>query len=246
MNIYENVKNSFIESVNIHYVNEEDIFSNYFDTEHLSTRKKNYMHTRSTQLISASACLYKNNLISVLRHIDKQPHIFHFSERKLTSYKSDYIEIRYVLQGILTEKIDEEIIHAKKDDILIIASDFNHCDILEESDAVVLNLTVSHELFNQVFFNKLEDNPLSEFLRKSIFYYNQNNGYLLFETENETIRNQVLQYVYNFYEEIKYKEPGYIDICVGNLVRLFTACSRNYAFNLSKSERKICKAIANS
>ena len=246
MELYNRIEEQFKNCINIHYLSEKIAFTMDGNLEHSSKMTNGVLSTSSTALLSSSACLYKNNLISVMRYYNNAYHIFHFSERKLTSFVSSYIEIRLVLKGILNQEINDKKVTIKENELLIIAEGVKHRDILEDSDAVVLNITINNQILNQVFLDKLHPDPLMQFLRKNVFYGNKDKGYLLFKSADSDLVNLVEKCCGDFYKEVNEKLPGYIDICVGYLVRLFTICSHNYHLDNGDDKENYQKSLFNS
>lgn len=250
MELYEEIKQEFTECENIHYVDESIIYSSDAKVEHRSEVKNGNIISHSTRLFSSSVCIYKNNLISVLRHNQSIPHLFHFKEKKLKKFKSNYIELRFVLSGTLTEEVNDEIITVNTGELLIVSENSSHVDILNKSDAVVINFTINNSIFNEVFFEKIIDDPLQSFLRESINSYRQRHGYLIFKSKNDAIKHNFFSLMQNLYHEINNEQPGYIDVCVGYLVRLFFMVSNYYSpsierFNKEDYMNSLYKSVTN-
>lgn len=168
-----------------------------------------------------------------------QPIRLELSDSSLTSYYSDYIELRYIISGNLTVEIEGEIAHFVKDEICFINSMAYHKESIQESDCMLVNISVQRDVFNEVFLNNVSISPLQQFLRKNIMKHSDEKHYLKFTPLNKDHLNTIQTLLFTIVSEIRYKKPGYIDISKGYLLRLMDELSTGFQHNFSKSDNDI-------
>ncbi len=196
---------------------------------------------RNEEILSVSACRFQEHRMSILRFSDNIPMIYHFVNERFEAIHKNYIDIRYILKGSLTMRIEEDTVKFHEGEFLILSETAEHTEIPAESCGYVLNMSVNNTFFNSVFFDKLSSDPLQDFLRQNILFQNRKNHFIRFSCDKEEISQNMQWYIYNYTRECIDRQPGYLDICTGYLVRLFTLCSNNYQFTFSQSERELYK-----
>lgn len=114
-------------------------------------------------------------------------------------HNHDWVEINYVYSGECTQMINDQIIHLKKGQILLLDSDVIHTLNRLNEDDIVINIIIDRQFLSTNFFNRfLSESIILNFLLNSITYGVEQNHYIKFHAQS----NQRLQLLLNqfFYE----------------------------------------------
>lgn len=239
MKMLDEIKSEYSSCRNIHFVNENEMLHAKYDVGRKTILKEGYYIFQTQEKFSTSVCFFHNKQMSALQFSNGSPSLYHFSDKTFSPFKTNYMEIRYILEGYLQVEINGETLSMQEGDLLIVSEDAIHRDLPSQSEGIVLNISCINDVFTPVFFEKIDTSPLKEFLRKSILFYNQDNKYIYLQSTSKSQSEEMQWYCYNFYREAKNQYPGYADICVGHLVRLFSLCITSYHFHFSKSDHAL-------
>jgi AraC-like DNA-binding protein/mannose-6-phosphate isomerase-like protein (cupin superfamily) len=140
-------------------------------------------------IIESEKLLPKDKMIMIRKHtryIDFPKH------------KHNYIEINYVYNGSLTQKVGNEQITLKKGDILFLNQHIEHEIKACANEDIILNFIIQPPFFEFIFTYLSSNNILSEFLINSIYNNSQNGQYLYFavsevEEIQELINKMILE-----------------------------------------------------
>ncbi|MGM0125561.1 hypothetical protein IGI37_002960 [Enterococcus sp. AZ194] len=99
----------------------------------------------------------------------------------------EYIELNYVYSGSITQIINDKKIHLKKGDLIILDTQVSHSIEMPGEDDILLAFRFSKEYFMMTFFKDFKtNNPMSDFLIKSLFESQKYKRYLYFNILEET------------------------------------------------------------
>ncbi len=166
----------------------------------------------------------------------KTPIHLDLGDSELVSYYSDYIELRYIISGHLEVEIEGETAHFSENEICFINSMAYHRESIRNSECLLVNISINREVFNEAFLGSVSMTPLQQFLRKNIMKYSDLQHYLKFTPTGQEQTVQIQEYLFQIVSEIRSKQPGYMDISKGYLIRLMDNLSSGYQYNFSRQE----------
>ena len=166
----------------------------------------------------------------------KTPVHLELSDSELVSYYSDYIELRYIISGHLEVEIEGETTHFMENEICFINSMAYHRESIRNSECLLVNISIERNVFTEAFLGSVSMTPLQQFLRKNIMKYSDLQHYLKFTPAGQEQNSQIQKYLFQIVYEIKEKQPGYMDISKGYLIRLMDELSSGYKYNFSPQE----------
>lgn len=137
-----------------------------------------------------------------------QKQIFHPSENHLqlfdfkktsrflavAEHTHDYIEMNYVYSGSIVQVINNKKIQLKKGDLIILDTQVCHSIEAPGENDILLAFRFSKEYFITTFFKDFKtDNPMSNFLIKSLFESQKYKRYLYFNIQQEEELDTVIK-----------------------------------------------------
>lgn len=166
----------------------------------------------------------------------KVPVLLDLGDSELISYYSDYIELRYIISGCLEVEIEGETAHFTENEICFINSMAYHRESIKNSECLLVNISIDREVFGEAFLGNVSMTPLQQFLRKNIMKYSDLQHYLKFTPTGQERLSLIQDYLFHIVSEIRAKQPGYMDISKGYLIRLMDELSSGYQYNFSRQE----------
>ncbi len=157
-------------------------------------------------------------------------------DAELVSYYSDYIELRYILFGQLEVEIEGEIAHFAENEICFINSMAYHRESIKNSECLLINISIARDVLGEAFLGNVSITPLQQFLRKNIMKYSDLQHYLKFTPEGKEKIELIQNYLFHITAEARSKQPGYLEICRGYIIRLMDELAFGYRYNFSPQE----------
>lgn len=189
-----------------------------------------------TQDICVSYQKFHEGHLTNLFFSRKTPVLLDLGDAELISYYSDYIELRYIISGHLEVEIEGETACFTDNEICFISSMACHRESIKNSECLLVNISIDREVFNEVFLGNVSMTPLQQFLRKNIMKYSDLQHYLKFTPTGKERLTQIQDYLFHIVSEIRGRQPGYMDISRGYLIRLMDELSSGYQYNFSRQE----------
>jgi AraC-like DNA-binding protein/mannose-6-phosphate isomerase-like protein (cupin superfamily) len=148
----------------------------FSEEEQLILQQKNQIikdlyTSQSNFIIESEKLLPKDKMIMIRKHtrfIDFPKH------------KHDYIEINYVYNGSLTQKVGNEIITLQKGELLFLNQHIEHEINACAKEDIILNFIIQPSYFEHIFTHLAPNHIISEFLINSVYNNNQNGQFLYF------------------------------------------------------------------
>jgi AraC-like DNA-binding protein/mannose-6-phosphate isomerase-like protein (cupin superfamily) len=104
----------------------------------------------------------------------------------VAEHTHDYIELNYVYSGSIIQIINDEEVQLKKGDLIILDTQVSHSIETPGENDILLAFRFSKEYFITTFFKDFKtDNPMSNFLIKSLFESQKYKRYLYFNIQEE-------------------------------------------------------------
>lgn len=150
-------------------------------------------------------------------------------------YYSDYIEIRYIISGHLMLDVEGQKTAFREGDVCFIHSNAYHYEIVSESDCIFMNIGIDRELFTEGFLSSVSLSPFQQFLRTNILKIGQKENFVQFSPESR-YEEEVRQYIYTIFTEVRQQKIGYMDISKGYVIRLMDFLTSNYNYHFSEKE----------
>ncbi|MDQ0257034.1 AraC-like DNA-binding protein/mannose-6-phosphate isomerase-like protein (cupin superfamily) [Evansella vedderi] len=108
-------------------------------------------------------------------------------------HKHDYIEINYVLNGQLKQRVGDEEITLKQGELLFLNQHIEHeIDACAEED-IILNFIVHPDFLKFIFSFLSSENMVSDFLLNSLYNNTHNGEYLYFKVSEVTEIQDILE-----------------------------------------------------
>ncbi|WP_071393022.1 AraC family transcriptional regulator [Bacillus tuaregi] len=153
--------------------------------------KKDLYTTQSAFVIEGEKFLGKDKMIEIRKHtrfIDFPMH------------RHNYIEINYVLNGKLKQKVGNERICLQQGELILLNQHIYHEIEASAEEDIIINFIIQPQFFEFIFTFLSSDNMISNFLINSIYNHTQNGQYLYFAiSEVKEIQDIIIKMI----EEIR-------------------------------------------
>lgn len=143
-----------------------------------------------------------------------------FDEQEIISYYSDYIELRYILEGEVETEIEGELAYFKEGEFCFIDSMAYHRESIRNSNGLLLNVSVKRDVFTDTLLNSVSGTPLQKFLRQNILQQSNQQHYLKFIPVLPEQKETSQEYLFQIVEEMINQRSGYLEISKGFIIRL--------------------------
>lgn len=190
-----------------------------------------------TREIAISFMHFQNGLLSNMMFAQGLPVYLDYDD-EIAAYYSDYIEIRYILNGTLVVEFENKTVEFHEGEICFINSMAYHRESIPQSHCLLLNVSVQKEFFTEAFLNSVTLTPLKKFLRKNIMRHSDEQHYLRFKPDTANQANQFQNYLYQILTEAVTQKAGYLEISKGYIIRLMCELSEWYHFDFNEEESK--------
>jgi AraC-like DNA-binding protein/mannose-6-phosphate isomerase-like protein (cupin superfamily) len=123
-------------------------------------------------IIESENFLNKDKMIMVRKHT-------RFVDFPL--HRHDYIEINYVFNGELKQKVGGREIHLKRGELLLLNQHIDHEIKASTSDDIIINFIIRPAFFELILSYLSSGNVVSDFLINSLYNHTQNGQFLYFK-----------------------------------------------------------------
>lgn len=113
-----------------------------------------------TKDIVLSVMKFHDQALTNLVFSNKQPIRLHLVDKEIIDYYSDYIELRYILTGHLAVEIEGNTHHFYENEVLFIDSMAYHKESIDNSECVLLNVSISRDIITESFLGNVNLTPL--------------------------------------------------------------------------------------
>ena len=141
--------------------------------------------------------------------------------------------------GHLTVEIEGEIAQFHENELCFINSMAYHRESIQDSECLLVNICIDRDVFNEAFLGNVSISPLQKFLRKNIMMYSDLQHYLKFTPVKSDQLESIQDSLFHIISEIRKKQPGYLHISKGYLIRLMDSLSSGYQYSFSRRETAI-------
>lgn len=154
----------------------------------------------------------------------------------------NYIELAYVINGSLTQKILNKNIKFQKGELALLDKNCIHQDCLMSEDASIIFIGITNKVLDEAMVEKLEDEKIIKFLKKSLVKQKNTEQYLYFKPKdinNKELENTIISLI----NELIYNDESSKYISKGLVMRILHLLSMKYTFSLSLEQRKIMNSF---
>lgn len=156
-----------------------------------------YLRTYTTHEVDY---LNKFNQHESLIFYPKETHLDLFDIKKnsrflpVAEHNHDYIEMNYVYSGTIQQTINTTTLTLNQNDILILDTQVQHSIMMAHENDIMLAFRFSKDYFINNFFKDFNtDNPISDFLLKSLFESQKYQQYLRFNISEAFDLQKIIQ-----------------------------------------------------
>ncbi|MCD8082244.1 MAG: AraC family transcriptional regulator [Clostridiales bacterium] len=162
----------------------------------------------------------------------------HFEDGSRTQlHTHDYIELGYVVEGELHQKILGRDIVFRKGEICLIDKNCVHQDYLINRPSVIVFLGLSNDMFDEVMDANVSTEKIVTFLQSALLKQKNLQQYLHFKP-NAGAGDSMEECMKALLNEFRIHDAGSVHICRGLVMRIFRLLSTVYDFSLSKELRQ--------
>lgn len=136
---------------------------------------KDIYTSQSNFIIESEKFLRKDKMIAVRKHT----RFIHFPK-----HKHNYIEINYVVNGQLKQKVGKDEIVLKRGELLFLNQHMEHEIEACEREDIVVNFIIQPPFFQFIFHYLHEENKLTDFLINSLFHHSESGQYLYYKVSD--------------------------------------------------------------
>ncbi len=175
------------------------------------------LHPKDNSFLIESDFVLNTNDVAILKAARYSPLFWH---------QHDFYEIVYVLNGRCDINFDDEQLHLKRGDFLMLAPRYSHQIGINDDETIALNIIIRSSTLLDIFLNAIRDKTLISRFLLSHTYGGRDFKYLLFHTNDDsTIQN----YVLDIYIELKESDEYSNRIATSLITILFTQVVRRYS-----------------
>lgn len=149
----------------------------------------------------------------------------------------DYIELAYVAEGELRQRILGRDVTFCSGDVCLIDKNCMHQDYLFRQDTSIIFIGLANDIFDEAMVGKIGDEKILYFLRTALMKQKNVQQYLHFKPENQA-RPKMEACITELIGELELEAAGFPYICKGLLIRILNYLSTEYDFQLSKEQKK--------
>ncbi len=157
--------------------------------------------------------------------------------QKTQLHTHDYIELGYVLKGGFKQKILGKDISFKEGELFLIDKNCIHQDYLFRKNSNVLFIGMSNEMFDEIMVERIGEERISNFLRKSLLKQKNTLQYLHFYPKDSTNKNILEDNLLMLIKELGKDDDASKYITKGIMMRILTLISTEYIFSLSIEQK---------
>ncbi|MGL6198429.1 MAG: helix-turn-helix domain-containing protein [Lachnospiraceae bacterium] len=159
-------------------------------------------------------------------------------ETEIPFHYNDFIQISYIIRGTLTTSIEGQTYKFTENELYFIDRRAYLREVLEESDAIVLNISLQPALFDEMLLTNIKENSLQGFIRQCLLHDKCKRKFLKFSPHDQVDAKELSNYISDIFFESKAQNPGYLYIVKGYLIRLMDYISNCYKPTFDDEKRK--------
>lgn len=184
--------------------------------------------------------LGKNSTLSgaIIPNTCKEKQSIKFNNGDVTQlHTHDYIELGYVISGSLKQKILGKNIKFQKGELVLLDKNCIHQDYLMSQDASIIFMGMSNRMFDEAIVEKLEEEKVINFLKKSLLKQKNTKQYLHFKPKDINGK-KIEETLMSLVQELQYNDESSRYISKGLVMRILHLLSTEYTFSLSLEQKK--------
>ena len=185
-----------------------------------------------TRDIAVSFMFFHDSKLTTMVFSNDHPLRLELDDREIITYYSDYIELRYIIDGELEVEFEDECERFRQGEFCFISSSSYHRESIAGSDCILFNVSVQRKFFTEAFLSSVSVTPLQQFLRRNLLQQSDHRPYLKFSPQSQDLSETVQPWLYEILSEVTGCRAGYLDISRGYLIRLMDHLSVGYHDNL--------------
>lgn len=187
-----------------------------------------YWMTRDNAKFYSSMIPFEQNIIYTRDIIDGQ---------KTQLHTHDYIELGYVVEGEFKQRILGKDIKFKKGELFLIDKNCVHQDYIFTNDSATLFIGMSNEMFDEIIVERIGEERISNFLRKSLLKQKNTLQYLHFYPKESVDKSKIEKDLLMLIKELGQNDEASKYITKGIMMRILTLISTEYVFSLSIEQK---------
>lgn len=189
-----------------------------------------------TQEIAVSVQHFHDGQLTNTVFSNGHPIRLDLDDPEIIFYYSDYIELRYIVEGEVEVVFEDERERFHQGEFCLISSSAYHRESVPKSNGKIFNISVQRKFFTSVFLSKVNVAPLQQFLRSNLLKQSDHRNYLRFTPKNPEEDVAVQPWLCQILEEVTGRRAGYLDISRGYLTRLMDHFCIGYQDNLAQTK----------
>ena len=192
-----------------------------------------------TQEIAVSCMHFHDRRLTNTVFSNGHPIRLDLDDPEIVPYYSDYIELRYIVEGELEVVFEQERARFRAGEFCLISSSSYHRESVSNSDCLLFNISVQRKFFTEAFLSSVSVAPLQQFLRRNLLQQSDHRPYLKFAPNSPEEGETVQPWLCEILSEVTGRRAGYLDISRGYLIRLMDHFYVGYRDNLEKQEKDV-------
>ncbi|GEM_PF-7049246 len=146
-------------------------------------------------------------------------------------HRHDYIELTYVVSGVLTQYIGNDKVELKEGEISIVDQNCLHREVVPQANVTVLFLCFNTNFFDRNILNNENQSELQQFISLCLYNKKKLRRYTCLKPYIST--DGVERILLQFIQESHYKNIGYQYVLKALTMRLFEMLCKQYDFSLN-------------
>ena len=231
---------AFYNDPSIHIISSsyENVKDNAFDMGFKSTIVNDRDYHSITRDIVMSIQQFKDNKLTNLVFSHEQPYKLELNDTEIAPYYSDYIEIKYIIEGKLFINIETAECQFNEGDVCFIHSRAFHQESLNKSNCIIVNFAIKSHLLDESYLSEVSLDSFQQFLRTNLIKLGKKDNYVQFIPKEEQ-SEEIDKYCTTIFYELLKQRVGYLEISKGYIFRLLDYLTRTYTYSFSENETKI-------
>ena len=189
-----------------------------------------------TQEIAVSFQHFHDGQLTNTIYSNGHPIRLDLDDPEIIFYYSDYIELRYIVEGEVEVVFEDERARFHAGEFCLISSSAYHRESMPKSNGTIFNISVQRQFFTSAFLSKVNVAPLQQFLRSNLLRQSDHRNYLRFTPKSPEEDAAVQPWLCQILTEVTGRRAGYMDISRGYLIRLMDHFYVGYQDDLAETK----------
>lgn len=160
-----------------------------------------------------------------------------FEDEMMTPFhKNDSVELIYVAEGRLRQRILGQFQEFTQGEIVIIDRECEHADCILAEDASIVYLSMNASFFEESMLPKSTDYKIHQFMKEIIFARREKYKFVVFHPGNK--ESGIPDLIERTLREMDAKKPGHIYLVKGYMERILYLLLTEYTVDLVRQEKK--------